>query len=344
MSALHYVIIGNGTCGNTAAKVLRDNDKDARITIISAEPTHFLYRHNLVNFLISGKKLEFYYAHPHQWYIDNNIKLRLNQPVLSLRINDKTLLLAHRERISFDKLLICSGAKHRVPEYLINFESFLTKFSSSVDAINLKSRLDKIKKLVILGGDCIGLRLIWVLKPKKVEITLIMDDYKFWPLEFDDSIKDRLTSALEQKGIRVLRDDFTVDIKGKNNHFEITTRKSIKLDADEIFLCSGMSPKLDYLVDSGLDLNEGVLVNNRLETSGDSIWAAGECAQIYYPEIKDYRCSTGYANASTQGAIAAKNMLGGSENATLPEKGKVIISGETFETYGWKGFSLDETN
>lgn len=337
----HFVIIGNGTAGNTAAKVIRQKDKNSRITLISSEPTPFLYRHNLVKFLTEDKNIYDYSVNPFEWYDELNIRLRLNQTVVGIESLKKEILFQHRERIQYDKLLICVGANHRVPEYLSHYIKFLSHFSNSIDAISLKSRLDKVNHLVLIGGDCIGLQLAGALSKLGKKITIIMEEYQFWPLEFDVSTKNRLASSLENKGFVVIRDDYVIFIEKHGSGLKIKTNNGNNIIADDAVLCSGMSPNLDFLLDSGIDLNEGILVNEKLETNIKDIWAAGECAQIYYPEISDYRCSTGYVNALKQGELAAKNMLGYDKSAELPKKGRVIISGEVFETYGWKGFSLD---
>jgi NAD(P)H-nitrite reductase large subunit len=337
----HYIIIGNGTAGNAAAKVLRNNDKDSRITLISAEPTHFIYRHKLTHLLQENKDIYDFAVNPHEWYSEQKIQLRLNQPVVKVDTRKKQLLLLHRERISYDKLLICSGAKHRIPEYLSHYDKLITQFSNSLNALLLKSRLDKIKHVVLIGGDCIGLQLLKVFLQLKKKITIIMDKYRFWPLEFDESTKDRLVLALGQKGVEIIKDDYVVLIDKDKKGLTIKTNNDKVIFSDEAILCSGMTPNLDYLLDSGIDLQEGVLVNENLETNVKDVWAAGECAQIYYTEINDYRCSTGFENAKIQGEIVARNMFGETLNSELPKKGKVIITGEIFETYGWKGFSLD---
>jgi NAD(P)H-nitrite reductase large subunit len=341
MKEKHYVIIGNGTAGNTATKVLRQNDKNSRITLISSEPTHFLFRHTLADFLVEEKDIYEYSVKPYDWYREQNIRLRLNQPVVNVNPQKKQILFLHREKINYDKLLICSGAVHRVPEYLSHYVNLISLFSNSIDAIFLKSKLKKINHVALIGGDCIGLQLSGALLRLGKKITIVMDEYRFWPLEFDDDIKNRLATALKNKGIEVLHDDYVTYIERDKNSLLLKTNNGKKLITDEAILCSGMKPNIEFLLDSGLDLNEGILVNDKLETNVENIWAAGECSQIYYPEIKDYRCSTGYENAIHQGEIAAKNMLGGSHKAKLSKKGSFIISGEKFETYGWKGFSLD---
>jgi nitrite reductase (NADH) large subunit len=344
MAKSHHVIIGNGSAGNIAATFLREMDGDSRITIISAEPTQYLCRHRLARFLVEDRDLDSLSMYPPEWYIERKIRLRINQPVVRVNPLEKSLLLAHRERIRYDKLLICSGASHRIPEYLSHFKDLLTRFSNGEDALMLKARMDTIKHVTLLGGDCIGLQLLTALLPAGKKISLVMDEYRFWPLEFDDETKNRLSDALEKKGVEVIRGDYVTDIEKQNGRLIVSTREGVKIETDEAVVCSGMTPSLEYLGMSGIDIQHGVLVNERLEANVDNVWAAGECAQIYYPEVKDYRLSTGYVNAQVQGELAAKNMMGGSEQAALPETGIVMISGEKFRTYGWKGFSLDATD
>jgi NAD(P)H-nitrite reductase large subunit len=327
----HYVIIGDGTAGNVAADALRSGDGDARITVISAEPTHYVYRHRLAGFLTEKHGFDALIVHPPEWYEERRIQLRLAQPVTQVRPRDKSILLAHRERINYDKLLICSGERHRIPEYLSHFEQSINRFSTGKDALRL-------------GGDMVGLQLISELLPAGKKVTLVMDEYRFWPFEFDDQMRDLMAQALANKGVEVLKDDFVTDVQKQNGGLLVKTRGGARIATDEAILCSGMVSCLEFLADSGIDMQEGVLVNDHLETSVDDVWAAGGCAQIYYQEIKDYRCSTGYVNAMTQGELAAKNMLGSREKAPLCEPGKVRIDGHDFETFGWKGFSLDEKN
>jgi nitrite reductase (NADH) large subunit len=340
----HHVIIGNGSAGNIAATFIREMEEDGRITIISAEPTQYLCRHRLAGFLVEDCDLDSLTMYPPDWYVERNIKLRINQPVVRVSPLDKSLLLAHRERIHYDKLLICSGASHRIPEYLSHFKDLLTRFSSGKDALTLKTRMDAINHVTLLGGDCIGLQLLTSLLPAGKKISLVMDEYRFWPMEFDEETKDRLAAALEQKGVEVIRGDYVTDIERHDGRLLVKTREGVTIKTDEAVVCSGMTPDLEYLGMSGIDIQHGVLVNERLETNVEDVWAAGECAQIYYPELKDYRLSTGYVNAQVQGELAAKNMMGAAEEAVLPETGIVMISGEKFRTYGWKGFSLDATD
>lgn len=343
MPSTHYVIVGNGTAGNRAADVLRKGDPESRVTIVSAEPTPYLRRRRLPRYLVGeGVRLEDLDIHEPEWYAERDIKLRLNQPVVSLHDSEKYALLAHRERLHYDKLLICTGSRHRLPEYLSPYDSLLTRFGSGLDAIKLRNRLPKMEHLTMIGGDCVALQLCMALLGMGKKITMILNQYRFWPLEFDEDVKDRIAAAIEKKGIEIVRGDFPTEIAGEGEELTIKTRQGKVIETNAAVLTSGMVPCLEFLAGSGVDVQEGVLVNERLESSVKDVYAAGECAQIYYGEIGEYRCSTGFVNASNQGKMAARNMLGEQETVSMCEPGHVVIEGEKFVTYGWKGFSLDE--
>ncbi len=344
MSDLHYLIIGNGTAGTKAAAVLRAGDENARITIVSAEPTPYLKRHALAAFLTEDRPLQELAIHEPSWYDDRDLRLRKNQPVVKLNVREKCVLLAHRERVHYDKLLICSGAGHRVPEYLSHFADLLTVFSTGVAAMALKPKLKEVTHVTLVGGDAIGLQLGAALLALGKKVTMVMDEHHFWPLEWNDEVKADMAEVLEAKGIEVLRDDFVEKVSGSGTNLVIQTRGGREFGANLALLCEGMTPKLEFLSDSGVDVQEGVLVNSRLETSVPEVWAAGDCAQLFMPELGAYQCSTGYTGAAVQGTVAAKNMLGANEEAGLCEIGHLKIGGKNFSTHGWKGFTFDETS
>ncbi|MFC1817453.1 FAD-dependent oxidoreductase [Thermodesulfobacteriota bacterium] len=322
MAEIHYVLIGNGTTGNRAAEILREGNKSARITLIGEEATHFVQRHKLAPFLTGNPEFDSLRTHSPDWYEERNIHLRLNQKATKVVPHEKWILLAHRERVRYDKLLICSGAWHRVPPYLSRFQTLLTRFCCSIDAILLKEKLDMINHVTLLGGDAVGLQLIAALKPTGKKITMIMDEFGFWPIELDDNVKGRLAKALGRAGVEIIGDDEVMEVSKSKNKLEILTREGKRVKTDVAVITSGMAPSLEYLGDSGIDMQAGVLVNEKLEANVPDVWAAGEVAQVYYPELKDYRCSTGYANAEIQGELAARNMLGQKKEIRLGKPGQ----------------------
>lgn len=338
---IHYMIIGNGDTGNNAAATIRKDDPDAFITIVSAQPTHYVDHSLLASFLLDKQDIKKLYVHPYTWYSENRVNLRLNQPVIRVDPQKREIMLAHNEIIHYDKLLIASGAKPKLPEPLSRYENMLTRFCTPVDLLKMRERLDVLKHVTMIGGDCIALHLAGSLLKLGKSITFILNEYYFWPMEFDESVKQRLIDSLIKKGVNVISEDITMEIKSGEKGIDVHTKSGKIIKTDMACLTSGMIPSIDFLRDSGIDVQTGILVDQYMHTSVEDIWAAGECATVYYPELKDYRQTTGQINAQYLGVVAARNMLGEHKTVNLQEPGKITIAGEDFITYGWKGFSID---
>ena len=339
--AMKYVIIGNGHAGNSAAETLRKGNPDAEIAIISSKPTHYFDHSLLAAFLMDKKDITSLYLYPYTWYREHNIVLRLNQTVTRVIPDKHQLILSHNERIHYDRLLIASGAKPKLPESLARYKNMLTVFTDALDALKLRERLGTVKHVTMVGGDSVGLHLAGSMIKLGKSITIILNEYNFWPLEYDESVKNKLIGCLKKKHIDVIADDLTTEIVQDGTGMNVMTKNGKIIKTDLAFLTSGMVPSIDFLDGSGIDIQTGILVDEYLHTSVQDVWAAGECATVYYPELKDYRQTTGEINAKLLGSIAARNMLDEKAAVSLGEPGKITIEGEDFITYGWKGFSID---
>ncbi len=106
--------------------------------------------------------------------------------------------------------------------------------------------------------------------------------------------------------------------------------------SDFIFAFMGMNPNIQFAVGSGINTDRGILVDEKLKTNFDDIFACGDCAQIYNSALKDYWVSTGWNNAEIQGKVAAKNLLGESNVASYPEETTFDFEGLKINTYWWK--------
>lgn len=339
--SLKYVIIGDGHAGNSAAETLRKGSPGSEIVIISSKPTHYFDHSLLATFLLDKKDITSLYVYPYTWYKENNIRLRLNQTITKVIPDKHELILAHNEHVYYDRLLIASGAKPKLPESLSRYKSLLTVFTDAVDAMKLRERLGTFKHVTMVGGDCIGLHLAGAMLKLGKSVTFVLNEYNFWPLEFDETVKSKLIGCLKKKHIEVVADDMTTEIVKDGAGLNVMTKNGKIIKTDLAFLTSGMVPNIEFLDGSGIDVQTGILVDEYMHTSAQDIWAAGECATVYYPELKDYRQTTGEINAKALGNISARNMLDEKKVVSLAEPGKITIEGEDFITYGWKGFSID---
>ncbi len=339
MKPFHYVIIGNGVAANKAAETIRHNHADAKITLISREFFLFYYRHKLPLY-ITGKIDETdLQVYPVEYYRERNIRLRLGQIVQKVDLHKKVVYLKHMEKVHYDRLLICSGGRSYIPEIYYPFRSCFTTMKRLSTARTIREKLPSVQSIAIVGGDLTSVKLAETLIDTGREVTFILDDYAFWPLESASEIRDSLENALRKMGANVISNDPLNMVKQIKDDdpplYEIQTQSGKTLQAQMVGAFFGFKPDIDFLIRSGLDIDRGILVDDQLKTAFDDVYAAGDCAQIYAPELKNYWVSVGWKNALRLGEAAALNMVGLTGHARKPAAHATQYKGIKLSTPWW---------
>jgi len=337
MPGEHYVIIGNGTAGNRAADVLRAGDPEARITIVSDEFFPFYYRHLLADYVVGDKDENDLVVRPPSHYKQNRIRLRLGQTLVKVDLKTKTLYLKHMEKLHYTRLLLCVGSKPRIPEIHYAFRGHFTVMKTLAHARALRERLAQIHHALIAGGDLVSLRVAKALLRCGKTVSFLIDEGSFWPLELTPDRRVELAKALARVGIDVLPEDALRSVEpAPSGEYLVTTRKDRKLSCDLVGAFFGLVPDVDFLLGSGLDIDRGILVSDGLETNVPHVYAAGDCAQVYNPAIRNYWVSIGWPNAERLGEVAAKNILGETVRAGQPPASALSYEGIRVNTSWWK--------
>ncbi len=136
----HYVIIGNGVAGNEAAHHLRERDPNSRITIVTAGRLLFYNRYQLPRMFHDTCDWRDFLVHPPEYYDDNRIVVRRNSLVTYVDAARKTLMLAHKEELSYDALLVASGGSAYLPAELADSAHLLDSFHTYRDACKVRDR------------------------------------------------------------------------------------------------------------------------------------------------------------------------------------------------------------
>ena len=306
----HFVVIGNGPAGNEAALTLREYAEDARVTLISRE-TGGCYRPHLLPRFISGKfSEEDLHIFSPSSYKELGVKFRSGQEVIGLNLKTHEILLDHREVVKYDGLIISLGGKPRIPEGLQVFSDLMLTLKTIDDAKIWLKKLEKAKSVLMIGGDLTSLSFTKQLLEMDKKIIFAINENAFWPMRFSNALHDEVSERLIKKGVTVL--DYS-RIKSMNNlpegGIEMRTGKG-SVSADIIGAFFGLVPDVGFLARSGLKLDRGILVDEYLNTGFEGVYATGDCAQVYHPEINDYWVSIGHDNAVTLGKTAALNLIG----------------------------------
>ena len=338
MSHEHVIVIGNGPAGNQAALTLKECLPDARVTIISKEP-YSSYKRRLLPDFIAGKiPKSAMFECSLQSYASRGVKLRCGQEVVSVDLSRRELALDHKEILPFTGLIIAVGGKPRIPEPLLVFEDLLLTLKSLKDATRWIDALSGAESVLIMGGDLTSLALTKAMMHLKKEVHFMLNEDAFWPLRCNPALFEEVGERLSGKGVRVL--EYT-RLKGvarlPEQGFQVgIDDKTVEVDVIGAFF--GLLPDIRFLARSGLQIDRGILVDEYLNTGFEGVYATGDCAQIYHPEIRDYWVSIGHDNAVNLGRVAALNLAGGRVRAERAKESIFDVQGIKVNTSWWTEF------
>ncbi|MCP3867075.1 MAG: FAD-dependent oxidoreductase [Gammaproteobacteria bacterium] len=312
-STEHYVIIGNGVAGNEAACHLRQRDPESRITIITAGRLLFYSRYELPRVFHESCDWRDFLVNPIEYYVKNRINVRRNSFVTHVDAHRKTLNLAHKEEISYSQLLVASGGASYLPAELSDFAPLLNHFNLYSAACKVRDILPSKGKIVMLGGDVLGLDLARNLLKEGYKIILVATEQTFWPHRVDSDERALFLGALRDMGVEVIEEVKIEQIQ--EGAPGMSARHVIFDDGREIFAdvvmpFLGLLPAADFMMGSGVDFERGLLVSTNLRTTDQNIWAAGDVCQIWSSQENQYRFYYGWKNVKKMGEIAARNMTG----------------------------------
>lgn len=334
MSEEHCVIIGNGPAANRAAFTLKELAPNLRVTMFGRE-VEGLHKPQVLPDYVAGKILEReLWLTPLEVYKECGINIRLGQEVVHVDVGKKHLLLTHKEVVPFTGLIIAVGGKPRIPEPLQVFADLMLTLKKPTDARAWIAKLSQIDSVLLVGGDLTSWAFTKALLPLGKRLTFILDEDSFWPIRLSRDIERKASRLLIDRGVEVLEGEKLRRVTRVDEHaLDCTTdQRTLRVGALGAFF--GLVPEVKFLSRSGLDIDRGILVDEYLKTPFDGIYAAGDCAQVYHPELRDYWVSIGYQNALALGRVAALNLLGGRFEAE-PSAESIFKMGDIAVNTSW---------
>ncbi|WP_417884987.1 NAD(P)/FAD-dependent oxidoreductase [Zunongwangia sp.] len=275
----HIVILGNGISGITTARHVRKRS-DKKITVISAESDYFFSRTALMYVFMGHMKWNHLKPYEDWFWEKNRINLKKGW-VNQIDFKQKTLHFKNGETLDYDKLVLATGS---IPnkfgwegENLEGVQGLVSK----QDLELLEKNTQNCKKAVVVGGGLIGNELAEMLRTRNIEVTMLVREKAFWHsvLPFEDA--KMISEHIKSHGVD-LRTETELDkiIPDENGKVKaIMTKSGEQIDCQLVGLCAGVRPNIDFLKDSGLAIDKGILVNSYLETNIPDVYAIGDCAE-----------------------------------------------------------------
>lgn len=328
----NILIIGNGAAGYYSAKAIRDKSKNANITIVSSEKYLSYFRPQVSSYLSMNKLEDSMFISPEAWYGDNNIKVILGKTVTKIDTENKKVIVENSEDLTFDKLIIANGSRSSIlPVKGIEKINVFT-LRNIDDANNIKSAMSNSKNAVVVGGGLLGLEAAYELKENGLNVTVV----EFMPTllgrQLDPEGAEIFKKSVDSYGINVLLGEATEEILGDPKVTGVKLKSGKIIDADLVLFSVGIIPNKEIAADTAIEVNRGIIVNDKMETSVEGVYACGDIAEI------NGRVYGNWPASIEMSKIAALNALG------LSSQFKDFVPSTVYEGMGIKLFSCGDVN
>lgn len=282
---MHIVIIGNGIAGITAARFVRKLE-DHRITVISGESDHFWSRTALMYIYMGHMRYQDTKPYADHFWKKNRIEL-LREWVEKINPEEKTIQFSSGEKLRYDKLLLATGSISRKAGWKgQDLEGVQGLYSlQDLEMLENRTRSRNIQNAIIVGGGLIGIELAEMLHTRRIPVTFLVREKSFFSNVLPSEESEMVNREIRRQGIDLKLETELKEISGneKGEVEKVLTTKGETINADIVGLTIGVAPNVDFLKDSGIKVDKGILVDNYLRTNIPDVYAAGDCAQVRQP-------------------------------------------------------------
>ena len=341
------VIIGNGISGVTAARHIRKRS-NAKITIISSETKYFFSRTALMYVYMGHMKFEHTQPFEPGFWEKNRIDL-IQDRVEAIDTEGKSLALKSGGTLAYDELILATGSKPNKFGWPGQDLDGVQGLYSYQELESMEKISPRIKRAVVIGGGLIGIEMCEMFLSRGIPVTFLVREKFFW-----GGVLPKEEASLVEKHIREHHVDLRMETEldsilddGNGRVKGIKTKYGELIDCEFVGLTVGVSPNIEFLKSSGIELGRGIMVDRHLRTSADNVYAIGDCAQFREPLPNRRPVEQVWYTGRLMGEAVAKTITG---TDTIYEPGFWFNSAKFFDieyqTYGnvWSQLKEGETD
>ena len=305
------VVVGAGAAGECAAETLRRDGYDGRLTLYDTDRDAPYDRPNLSKDYLAGTASEDWIPlHASEFYRDLGIDIVHGRRVVSVEPKARRVLLDDGQAQTYGALLLATGASPvRLAPEMERGRPVVRYLRSFADSRAIVAAAGQAKRAVILGASFIGLEVAASLRARKLEVHVVSPDVR--PLErvMGAELGDFVRKLHEEHGVTFhLRETARQVTDGV-----VTLQSGERLQADLLVAGIGVRPNVELAEAAGLQLDRGVVVDERLQTSAPGVFAAGDIARWPDPHTGERIRVEHWVVAQRQGQAAARSMIGEGE-------------------------------
>jgi len=312
MNPSKIVILGGGMVAGYAAKqAVELGLPSGELAILSADNAVPYERPPLSKGFLAGKDSEdAIKINPDDFYKKQGIELRLECEVTSVDVKRKRLLLEGSEEFGFQKLVIATGASPRTLKIAGSHLQNLFYLRTLNNSKTIRNAAEKAKHAVVIGGGFIGMEVAAVLAQKGIEVVMVLNDDRVFKRLFSPDMSTFFETYYASRRVRLIKSTSVTELRGEGVVKSAVLKDGQTVPCDLVVAGIGVQPSLEMLANSGLDVGDGILVNEYLQTTNPDILAAGDVANYQDVIFGKRRRVEHWDNAVSQGQYCARSLMG----------------------------------
>lgn len=304
------VIVGGGLASARAVKAFREKGGEGTVRLFSSDSSLPYHRPPLSKRYLRGEiEAEETLVEHEAFYREHDVDVQLESHAGNLRVDERTLEV-DGTTVRYDKLLIASGATPRMLEVSGSDREGVFSLRRLDDSRRIREAAEDARHAVVVGAGFIGMEVAASLKQQGLEVTLIHRGTGLYEILRAHSLVLFLEDLYGRKGVDLVFSEEIVEFGGHARIDSVRTKQDRVCQAEVAVVGIGVEPTTNWLDGSGLQIDDGVVVNERFETGAPGVYAAGDVARFYDPLFERHRRIEHWSNANYQGTKVGERIAG----------------------------------
>ena len=309
---MKYVIIGNSAASVGAVEGIRKVDPEGNITVISEE-SYPAYSRPLISYYLAGKvKEEDMYIRDPDFYENNRVELLLDKKVSRIEPEQNTVKLEEGQSIEYDRLMLASGSSPFLPPIkgIEKQEYHFFNYFDDIKEIQRKIQLNQVTRPLIIGAGLVGMKAAEAISLLGLPVTVIELGPHILGSILGEAPARMVQRKMEEHGVRFIFEKTVKEITWGEELQGVVLSDGQGVMTDLLIVAAGVRPRIELVEELPLSKNQGVKVNEYMQTDLENIYAAGDVAEGWDLLQEENRVIPIWPGAYRQGHVAGMNMAG----------------------------------
>jgi NADPH-dependent 2,4-dienoyl-CoA reductase/sulfur reductase-like enzyme len=311
MSTVELVIVGGGLASARAIKAYREAGGAGRIALVSRDSSVPYHRPPLSKRYLRGETDRAgTLVEPEPFYADQHVELLLERTAERVLPGERRVELDGGESLTYERLLLAPGAWPRMLDVPGAGLDGVFTLRTLEDSTRIREAAGSAQRAVAVGGSFIGMETAASLRVLGLEVTLVELAETLFPILDAPELSRGLADLYRERGVELVLGDSVAAFRGEGCLEAVETKAGTSIPADLAVVGIGVVPQTAFLEGSGIELDNGIVVDERFRTSAPSVWAAGDAARFHDPVFGRSRRIEHWSNANYQGTEVGKALAG----------------------------------